>query len=82
MKQFFRQIMQDKDGRYSLRELAILLLLLAMITAWTAQQFFGAPVPEFIYYSFTSLIASGCFGYSFERKTIINNNEKNINEHE
>jgi hypothetical protein len=79
MKMFIREIMQDKDGRYSLRELAILLLLLAMLTSWVAQQFFAVAVPEFIFYAFTSLVAAGCFGYSFERKTIFPNNQNTEN---
>ena len=33
-----------------------------------AQQFFGKNIPEFMFYSFISLIAAGCFGYSIEKK--------------
>jgi hypothetical protein len=75
MIEFLKQILQDKDGSYSLREVAILLLLLAMLISWVAQQFFEIAVPEFIFYSFTSLVTAGCFGYSFERKTPFPNNQ-------
>jgi hypothetical protein len=74
MKKFIDQIFKDKDGSYSLRELIIGLLALAIIASWIAKQFFAKEVPEFMFYSFSSLIAAGCFGYSFEKKTI-NNNE-------
>jgi hypothetical protein len=74
MKKFIDQIFKDKDGSYSLRELIIGLLAFAIIVSWIAKQFFAKEVPEFMFYSFSSLIAAGCFGYSFEKKTI-NNNE-------
>jgi multisubunit Na+/H+ antiporter MnhB subunit len=74
MKQFFSQLLKDKDGNYSLRELAIALLLLVVITSWAAKQFFERDVPDFMFYAFTGLIGAGCFGYSFEKKT---NNENN-----
>ena len=34
-----------------------------------AQQFFGKNIPEFMFYSFISLVAASCFGYSLERAT-------------
>jgi hypothetical protein len=74
MKQFFSQLLKDKDGNYSLRELAIALLLLVVITSWAARQFFNKEVPDFMFYAFVSLIGAGCFGYSFEKK---NNHENN-----
>ncbi len=74
MKQFFSQLLKDKDGNYSLRELTIALLLLVVITSWAAKQFFERDVPDFMFYAFISLIGAGCFGYSFEKKT---NNENN-----
>ena len=69
MKNFFRQIFRDKDGCYSLRELVIAILVVAVIASWLAKQFFNRDVPEFMFYSFASLIGGGCFGYSIEKKT-------------
>ncbi|MEP7374732.1 MAG: hypothetical protein ABI675_15155 [Chitinophagaceae bacterium] len=69
MKHFFEQLFKDKDGSFSLRELAIAVFILVIIISWIAKQFFGKDVPEFMFYSFVSLIGAGCFGYSIERKT-------------
>lgn len=71
MKNFFHQLFKDKDGNFSLRELVIALFILVVIVSWIAQQFFKLDVPEFMFYSFVSLIGAGCFGYSIERKTKI-----------
>lgn len=70
MKQFIQQLLKDKSGSYSMREAVIALLLMALIISWIAKQFFAKDVPEFMFYTFASLIAAGCFGYSFERKSI------------
>ncbi len=75
MKTFFTQLFKDKNGCYSLREVAIALLILALLTSWIAQQFFNKTVPEFMFYAFASLIGAGCFGYSLEKKTTIDNNQ-------
>jgi hypothetical protein len=69
MKHFIQQLFRDKDGNFSLRELAIALFILVLIISWIAKQFFRLDVPEFMFYSFTSLVGAGCFGYSIERKT-------------
>lgn len=69
MKHFIKQILQDKNGSFSLRELLIAVLILIIVVSWIAQQFFGKNIPEFMFYSFISLIAAGCFGYSLERKS-------------
>lgn len=69
MKHFIKQILQDKNGSFSLRELLIAVLILIIVVSWVAQQFFGKNIPEFMFYSFISLIAAGCFGYSLERKS-------------
>ena len=69
MKTFLKEILRDKNGDFSLRECVIALLVLIILTSWLAQQFFGKDVPEFMFYSFISLVAAGCFGYSIERKT-------------
>lgn len=69
MKQFISELFKDKTGSYSLRELVIGVLLVALLISWIAKQFFNKDVPEFMFYTFSSLIAAGCFGYSFERKS-------------
>ena len=69
MKQFIQQLFKDKTNSYSMRELVIAILLGAMLVSWIGAQFFNRTVPEAIFYSFASLIAAGCFGYSFEKKT-------------
>lgn len=71
MKNFFQQLFKDKDGNFSMRELAIALFILVIIISWIAQQFFSLNVPDFMFYSFVSLVGAGCFGYSIERKTKI-----------
>lgn len=68
-----KQLFKNKDGCYSLREMATALLLLAMTVSWIARQFFGKEIPEFMFYSFASLIGAGCFGYSIEKKTTADN---------
>ncbi|MBO9565538.1 MAG: hypothetical protein J7621_22365 [Niastella sp.] len=67
---FLQQLMKDKNGHYSMRELVIAILLLALLISWIGQQFFGKSVPDSMFYTFASLIAAGTFGYSFERKAI------------
>lgn len=73
MKNFFHQLLQDKNGDFSLREFLIALFSLVVIISWLAKQFFNKEVPEFIFYSFISLIGAGCFGYSIEKKYTDNN---------
>ena len=74
MRNFFQQLFKDKDGSFSLRELVIALFVLVIIVSWVAKQFFGKDVPEFMFYSLASLVGAGCFGYSLEKKTTIDNN--------
>ncbi|HEY0749873.1 MAG TPA: hypothetical protein VGD26_01880 [Chitinophagaceae bacterium] len=69
MKNFIEQILQDKNGNFSLREALTIILILIIVVSWVAQQFFGKNIPEFMFYSFISLIAASCFGYSLERKS-------------
>lgn len=69
MKQFLKQLLKDKNGEFSLRELATAIFILALIVSWIARQFFKLEVPEFMFYSLASLVGAGCFGYSLERKT-------------
>ena len=77
MKKFIQELFKDKNSCYSLRELVIALLILALIVSWVAQQFFNKAVPEFMFYGFASLIGAGCFGYSIEKKTTIENENQN-----
>ena len=77
-KHFFKEIFKDKNSRYSLREVVIALLVLAILISWIAKQFYNKDIPEFMFYSFTSLIAAGCFGYSLEKKTTIDNTKSQL----
>lgn len=69
MKNFFQQLLKDKNGSFSLRELAVAIFILVIIASWIAQQFFKLDIPEFMFYSFVSLVGAACFGYSIEKKT-------------
>ena len=75
MKEFVKQILKDKDGSYALRETVTMIFVFVTLISWLAQQFFGIAVPEYMFYSFVSIIGAGCFGYSIERKAKPNNNE-------
>jgi hypothetical protein len=75
MKQWLLQLLHDKHGNPSMREIVILVSLVCLIISWIAQQFFNKPVPEFMYYAFVSMIGAGCFGYSLEKPQIKNNQE-------
>ena len=77
MKKYVTELLRDKNGDFSLRECIIALLLLIMVISWIAQQFFSKEVPEFMFYSFISLIAAGCFGYSIEKRTTDSTNNPN-----
>lgn len=68
MIDFFRSLLKDKAGSYSLREFVTLVFVLIIIVSWVAQQFFGNEVPEYMFYAFVSIVFAGCFGYSIERK--------------
>jgi len=76
MKTFFQQLFKDKNESFSLRELSIALFVLVLVISWVARQFLKLEVPEFMFYSFSSLIAAGLFGYSLEKKTNI---DKDLN---
>lgn len=69
MKEFFHQLLKDKDGSFSLREVITLIYVLMSIISWVGQQFFGIAVPEYMFYAFISMIGAGTFGYSLERKS-------------
>jgi hypothetical protein len=69
LKQIIHQLLKDKDNNFSLREVVTLVYVLMSIISWVAQQFFGANVPEFMFYAFISMIGAGTFGYSLERRS-------------
>jgi hypothetical protein len=71
LKSFIQQLLKDKNGSYSLRELVIAVLLIVLVVSWVGEQFFGKQVPESMFFTFASLIAGGTFGYSFEKKVIV-----------
>lgn len=69
LKQIFKQLLQDKDGNFSLREVMCLIYVLCTIVSWIAQQFMGKEIPEFMFYSFMSMVGAAAFGYSLERRS-------------
>lgn len=69
MKEVFYQLLKDKDGKFSLREVITLIYVFMSIVSWVGQQFFGILVPEYMYYAFISMIGAGTFGYSLEKKS-------------
>ncbi|MBA3972527.1 MAG: hypothetical protein H0X46_10405 [Bacteroidetes bacterium] len=74
------QLLKDKDGNFSLREVITLIYVLMSIISWISQQFFGAEVPEFMFYAFISMIGAGTFGYSLEKRSYqINKNQETKN---
>ena len=72
MSEFFKDLLKDKSDSYSLREVIIAISMLLVVVSWLAQLIFNITTPEYMFYSIVSLIAAGCFGYSIERKTNIN----------
>lgn len=69
IKDIIHQLLKDKDGNFSLRELVTLLYVLMSVISWIGQQFYGIAVPEYMFYAFISMIGAGTFGYSLERKS-------------
>jgi hypothetical protein len=61
-------LIKDKNGSFSLREVVVALLVLMVMGSWIGEQFFGKHIPEYMFYSFITLIGAGCFGYSIEKK--------------
>ena len=68
MKDFFKNILKDKTGSYSIRELVIAVSMVLVVISWLTQLIFDIATPEYMFYSIVSLIATGCFGYSIEKK--------------
>lgn len=78
MKKVIRQAFSDKNGNISLRETVTGLFVLITLISWVGKQFFGFDVPEYMFFSFISLIGAGGFGYSIERKcTALNTPNEN-----
>ena len=69
MRHFLHQLLKDKDGNFSLREVITLVYVLMSIISWVAQQFFDITIPEYMFYAFISMIGAGTFGYSLEKKS-------------
>lgn len=69
IKDILHQLLKDKDGNFSLREVITLIYVLMSIISWVSQQFFGMGVPEYMFYAFISMIGAGTFGYSLEKKS-------------
>jgi ABC-type uncharacterized transport system permease subunit len=69
IRHILHQLLQDKDGNFSLREAIALIYVLMSIVAWISQQFFGLHIPEFMFYSFMSMIGASAFGYSLEKRS-------------
>lgn len=69
IKDILHQLLKDKDGNFSLREVITLIYVLMSIISWVSQQFFGMEVPEYMFYAFISMIGAGTFGYSLEKKS-------------
>lgn len=80
MTEFLKNIMRDKTGQFSMRELVVLLFVIATLTAWISEQFFDHKCPEYMFYGFVSLIAAGCFGYTLEKKSINPSTSNNQND--
>ena len=63
------QLLKDKNGCHSLREVATAIFILILLISWIGDQFFGVKIPEHMFYGIVSLVGAGCFGYSIEKKT-------------
>jgi hypothetical protein len=74
MSNFFKDLLKDKSGLYSLREVVIAIGMALVVISWMAQLLFDVATPEYMFYSVVSLVAAGCFGYSIERKSPNNPN--------
>ncbi len=63
------QLLKDKNGNHSLRELATAMFVIVLIASGIAEQFFKMKMQEYMFCAFVSLVAAGYFGYSIEKKT-------------
>lgn len=73
-KDIIHQLLKDKDGNFSLREVITLLYVFMSIISWVGEQFLGQKIPEYMFYAFISMIGAGTFGYSLERRSKKTNN--------
>lgn len=64
------QLLKDKNGNHSLREVVTILFVIVLLVSWIAEQFFEMKMPEYMFYAFVSLVGAGCFGYSIEKKQV------------
>ena len=69
IKNIIHQLLKDKDGNFSLREVITIIYVLMSMVSWIAQQFFGSTIPEYMFYAFISMIGAGTFGYSLEKRS-------------
>ena len=77
MPNISKDILKDKEGQYSFREIATLLFVLILIASWVVDTFTDFKVQEYMFYAFSSLVGAGVFGYSLERKTKQQNASRN-----
>lgn len=56
MIKLLKDLMRDKDGKYSIRKILIVLLAAATIISWIAQQFFDIQIPEYMFKELVSLL--------------------------
>ena len=68
MPNISKDILRDKDGEYSLREISAVLFVLILIASWAVDTFTHFQVQEYMFYAFASLVGVAVFGYSLERK--------------
>ncbi len=64
------QLLKDKNGNHSLREVVTILFVIVLLVSWIAEQFFEMKMPEHMFYGFISLVGAGCFGYIIEKKQV------------
>ncbi len=62
------EIVRDKNGSISLREVVSLLCFCVLVVSWIADQFYNRPAAEHIFYTFASICGAGLLGYSLEKK--------------
>jgi hypothetical protein len=72
MIEFMKATFKDKLQNPSGREMTIFAFVLVTIASWIGEQFFGKHVPQWMFFSFISLIAAGIGLYTFEKPTAEN----------
>lgn len=63
----WRQLFQDKAGRFAIREVAALGFLLATLAAWIGDQFLGFKANETVFVTLASTLIGLAVNYTFER---------------